>query len=365
VDLASALGVAALIALRLSGAGRAPEAGAELRQHPCSDDPDLLQPATPGSTGVVVLTSAATYEGRVVAVGGGKLALKPSEGTGEIVFLPASEVRGLVEVVLSSDTLWSGGGVREVRVVLDGACVVGGHLVEAAPGTVALESPGLGRREFPDPQVKRIIPVRQAVARVEARERYLEAPSAMLMRAGTLRIASNEATHLMAVVGVTDFLSLEVGSALPVLYTEPYGANGQAAIRAGISVHRLLHLAAGAHASLSAGGYASVFLSGTITVGSPAGSLTVHAGPMFPGANQVGDFGEVGLALAGSVRTPWFDLVGESWVSKGLDGYDAWLALAGRVRGPRLVLDLGLATTSSRGQVLPWVGLSMDVIPWN
>lgn len=364
MDLATALGVAALIASGLSGVGGAVEPGADGGQQPCSDDPDVLQPAAPGSTGVVVLASAATYEGRVVAIGGGKLALKPSEGTGEIIFLPASEVRGVVEVVVSQGTP-EGAGARQVRVVLEGGCVVGGYLADAAPGTVALEWPGLGRREFPDSHVKRIIPVRKAAAGVEARERYLEAPSAMLMRAGTVRIVSNEATHLMAVVGVTDFLSLEVGSALPVLHTEPYGANGQAAVRAGISLHRLVHLAAGAHVTVSAGGYTSAFLSATATVGSPEASLTVHAGPMFPGANRFGSFGEVGLALAGSVRIPWLDVVGETWVSKAFDEYDAWFALAGRIRGPRLMVDLGLATTLDRGQVLPWVGLTMEVAPWN
>lgn len=363
VDLATALGVATLIASGPSTIGEAPEQGANQAQRACDDDPGLLRPATQGATGVVILASAETHEGRVVAIGGGKLALKPSEGTGEIIFLPASAVRGLVEVVVSRDTPLSGGG-REVRVVLDGGCVVGGRLVDAVPGMVALESPGLGRREFPDSRVKTVIPLRKAAEGVDAWERYLEVPSAMPMRPGAVRIASNEATHLMAAVGVTDFLSLEAGTALPVLHGEPYGANAMTAVRAGLSVSPILHLAAGAHVYLSQGGSVSAFLSGTATVGGPEASLTLHAGPMFPGANQLGNFGAVGLALAGSLRTPWFDLIGESWASRAFDEYDAWFALAGRIRGPHVMLDLGLATTLDRGQLLPWVGLTMEVAPW-
>ncbi len=363
MHLAAALAFIGLLASSSPGTEE-PARPAAAIPAPCADDPDLLEPVTPGATGVLVLTSSKTYQGRVVAVGGGKVAFKLAEGAGEIIYLPASEVRGIVPIeVLGARS--REGGPPEVRVVLTGGCVVGGRLAEAEPGTVALESPGSGRRELSASDVKQVMPLRAPAGLRETRQRYLEVPSAMLGRGGEMQVSSIEGTHLLAVVGLTDFLTLEAGSALPMLHTEPYGANGQAAARAGVSMGRLLHLAAGAHVSMSGNGYTSAFLSATVTVGRPEANLTIHAGPMFPGANRLGNLGDVGMALAGSFRTPAFDVVGETWVSRALDRTDALFALAGRLREPGVTLDVGLATTLSRKEIIPWLGLTMDVTLWS
>lgn len=343
----------------VAGAGAGAEASAEDRWH---DDPGVLSRPETGLSGVVLTVDGATYDGRVEAVDGGKVTVRLDATT--TVVTRTERVRGVIEeVVLPYGTSARAGG-PEVRLVLDDGSVVGGRLVETGPGRMVLDSPAQGRREFEASRVKRVVRFAEAMRPIEPSPRYLEAPSAFLQRSGEIHFASTNILHLTGAVGALGFLAVSAGTVIPALRADDYGANVQGAVRAGLAVAELWRVAAGVHVTVSDRGKAAGYLSATATYGAPAAHLTLHAGPTFPGANLLGDFGDLGVALCGSLTVaPWADLVSENWVSRSQGNTDALLALAGRFRSGRAALDAGISVATRETTVRPWLGLTVDATP--
>lgn len=335
---------------------KAPEQG------PWRDDPGVVREAEPGLSGVVLIVDGTMYDGRIASLEGGKVTVRVDQST--TVVARTERVRGVVEEVVLPYGTTSRHGAPEARLVLDDGSVVGGRLVESGPGGLVLDSPATGRREFDPARVKRVIRFSEAMRPMEPSPRYLEAPSAFLPRPGEIHIASTDVVHLTAAVGATDFLVVSAGTVVPALRADDYGSNVQAAVRAGLTVTDLWRVAAGVHVTASDRGKAAGYLSATATFGSPAAHVTLHAGPTFPGANLLGDFGDLGIALCGSLTVaPWADLVSENWVSRSQGNTDAFLALAGRFRFGRGAFDLGASVVAREGTVRPWLGITVDVTP--
>lgn len=336
--------------------------GAASASGPWQDDPGLLREPEPGLAGTVVIVDGTTYDGRIESIDQGKVAVWIDAETS--VVTSVRRVRGVIE----EETLPHGSQARrggpEVRLVLADGSVVGGCLVESGRGRMTLESPGIGRREFEASQVKRVIRFPEAARPVEARARYLEAPSAFLLRPGEIHVASTDVVHLAAMVGATEFLTVSVGSVVPALRARAYESNLQGTVRAGLALAEWLRIAGGAHLTVSGGGKAAGYLSATATYGAPAAHVTLHAGPMFPGANLLGEFGDLGLALCGSLTVaPWVDVVSENWVSRSQGDTNALLALAGRLRTGRAAFDVGASLAAREATVRPWLGITVDVTP--
>lgn len=336
--------------------------GAAATRGPWHDDPGVLREPEPGLAGTVVVADGKTYDGRIESIDQGKIVVRLDADTA--VITSVQRVRGVIEEKMLPYGSEARRGGPEVRVVLVDGSVVGGCLVESGGGRMALESPGIGRREFEDSQVKRVIRFPEAARPVEARSRYLEAPSAFLLRRGEIHVASTDVVHVTAGMGATDFLAVSVGSVVPVLQADAYQSNLQGSVRAGLTLARALRVAGGVHFTVSGGGKSAGYLSATATYGVPAAHMTLHAGPMFPGANLLGEFGDLGLALCGSLTVArWVDVVSENWVSRSQGDTNALLALAARLRFGRAAFDVGASLAAREAAVRPWVGVTLDVTP--
>jgi len=324
-----------------------------------------LEPPRPGLEGWVVLTGGRARAGRITAVDPRSISVEMDPET--TLVLRADVVRGVLSRAAIGDELvphGSLGGRSRIRVLSIDGRVREGRPVERTPAYVVVEvGPDLEERvESADILVVQTL--RELQRPIEPRPRYLEAPSAWLPRRGEIHLADTQVAHLSGAYGIADWLTISAGSALPVLHAEPYGANAQTSLRAGLAPHDLLRLAGGLHLSGSARGGGALYASATATLGTARHHLSVHAGPTFPGANRLARVSEVGLALAGSVGLPrGFDLLAEGWLSRTRSGGDGLVMAAARARLGRAAVDLGLGSAVRRPGVFPWLGMTWDATP--
>jgi hypothetical protein len=317
-----------------------------------------------GRTGWLFLTEGRVRAGRIKAVDANSVTLEVDAETTSVI--RADVVRGFVDrEALGSE--WvpyrSLRGKRLARALTADGRVLQGELLERGP-THAVLATAEGTERLEEPALLAVILLRERMRPVEARPRYLEAPSAFLQHQGELHLTSAMVVHLTGTYGATDWLAASAGSAIPALHASPYGANGQASARAGLELLPGLRAAGGLHVSAAASGRTAGFLSATATWAGERGHLSLHAGPMFPGANRLGRFGDRGLALAGSLTLlEDLDVVGEGWLSRSQGKTDGLIAAAGRYRLGRAALDLGAAMAVSKGQPFPWVGFTWDATP--
>lgn len=364
----------AALALALAAATPGGEAPSAVAEAPGGEDPSrgaavpgledvALDPPEPGRVGVAVVAGGKLFVGRVVSLeAGGRVRVEVDADTQVIV--PGERFRG----VLPGGALPYGSagpdGTRPVRLVLgDGAVVVGRfRVLPSRRGEPALEAVEGGPPLPPD--VVAFFPVPVEGRRIAPRARYLEAPSALPLAPGEAHASSTQLVHLAVAAGLPAGFELSVGTALPALQADVYGANVQGALRGGVGVGRF-RLAAGLHGSSTAAGARKVHLSATGSATFARGHVSVHAGPVFPGANEWAALGDVGAALAAAFavggRT---DVIAELWASReGLDRSQALLLAAARIRRGRAALDLGGRASLGAGSVGPWLGVTVDLTP--
>jgi hypothetical protein len=235
-----------------------------------------------------------------------------------------------------------------------------GRLLAFDEAGITLELEGGALLHVPAASLERI--ERASAARTEVdparlsldpgRTRYLYSPSAFMLRGGEGYVSQTELLLTSFAWGVSDHLTVGLGSALPFLFASG-GANFVGAVKVGGSVGEHLHLAAGAQALWLPGLDASVgggFLFGTATVGTPDAHLSLSAGPPF----GPGGAGDLFFTLSGAVRvSERVALVSENWLFPGADG--TVLSGAVRLTGSRLGVDAGLVFLEGASVPLPWL----------
>ncbi|BDG01884.1 hypothetical protein [Anaeromyxobacter oryzae] len=319
-----------------------------------------LDPVADGQDGVVVLRDGRTVRGHVIVVAGGKVSVR--DEAGKVHVLKLDEVLGLLHDVAKHGAV-AAGDAPEVQVVLRDGSVVAGRVVERGPEGLVVENAG-GRRALAETDVAQVIPMREEPRPFRPAPRHLAAPSGYLLRSGEVQLSAANVVDVSASAGIGDHVTVSVGSTIPALHAWAYGSNVQGSVRTGLALGDWVHVAGGVHGAWGEGSRTAAYLSATLTVGRPRAHLTVYAGPTFGGANRLANLGDVGVAVCGTVEVAHgISAVTESWFSRAAGETDALLALAGRYRLGRGALDAGIAYSVHRAEVLPWIGLAVDVTP--
>jgi hypothetical protein len=323
----------------------------------------VLVPATVGLDCLVVTSSGGRWSGRVTLVRKDLIVVHIDED--REVHVPPDRLRGVIpQTWLDDDTVPHGtlkrGAGPDVRLLLADGEVVRGLVVERSTERLVLEGPGEARRDIPVGEVLAEVKLLEERQPPSGRTRYLEAPSAVLPVAGLTELRSTEVVHVSVEHGITDHVSVSAGTVIAALHGVDYSSNAQAAVRSGRSLGESWHLAAGLHLSVSGSGRATGYLSATATWSSPKASVTLHAGPAFPGLNRLSDLGETGAALALGYRlSPRVAVISETWI--GLRGDGVFSAVAARWTARRLTVDAGVAAASGGHGPVPWLGIAVEV----
>jgi hypothetical protein len=212
------------------------------------------------------------------------------------------------------------------------------------------------------------------------RSRYLFGGSALMPDPGQITLTQLEVLATVFEVGISDHFSFQVGGALPAFFLGAEGINAFAAVKAGASVNKYVHLAfelkllaLGLLERLATGSVPAVGLAAvTATLGTEDLNATVSTGPPF-NLSQISNGGQV-------VGVPMFTLsafarvhqnvglVTENWFLPKVDSAGRWFiadALGARFFGDRWAVDVGLLVLSTYVSqpapvppVLPWLNFS-------
>ena len=205
------------------------------------------------------------------------------------------------------------------------------------------------------------------------RTRYLYGPSAMMLRQGELSFSQKELLFSTVAYGVTDFLSVQVGTVLPAWFFGPSAFNLIAAVKVGTQVAPKFHLAGGAQIlvvpfiprSPAAGGM--LFTTGTYGDGNMHFSLSAGV-PFITGFGST-QVGQALFSLSGNVRVAKFvALISENWLIPDFTrgGFIAIPSFAVRLMGEHLAVDIGAILPfthtglSTGGIPIPWVDLTYN-----
>ena len=257
-----------------------------------------------------------------------------------------------------------------VVLLKDGQKLQGTLLSRDADG-IALEVSG-ARMQLPAGSIDQLAPPGSVAAagrwpRDANRTRYLYSPSGFMLRQGEGYVSQTEIFITSVGVGLTDWLTLQVGSVLPVLFVEPRSTPFLVAVKAGGSPSPHLHLAGGFQ-MLAIPGYSELpavgFLFGTLTLGTEDLHLGISAGPPFAFNKSDSALGAAIVSISGNWRVARaVALVSENWlvpVSGRLQGIGS---LAVRFLGEHLAVDAGFVFANGAVAPLPWLDFTWDG-PW-
>jgi hypothetical protein len=196
------------------------------------------------------------------------------------------------------------------------------------------------------------------------RSRYLLGHSGMMLRRGEGFVSQKELFYTMASLGVTDHVTVTLGSVLPGLLGGRQGLNLVGGVKVGGSLSERLHLAGGVEMAVlpfMASGFGLAY--GSLTYGTPDAHVTLGGGvtPLF----YTNQFIPAGMTLgnvSGHLRlTQHLAAVTEHWVflspSPFADKVPMINMLSLRVMGKNWSVDLGAARIPS-SIFVPWADLS-------
>jgi hypothetical protein len=250
----------------------------------------------------------------------------------------------------------------QVQVVLKDGQVMRGRLLERTATTVVLESSG-ARLTFPADAVRELTrssgSAPSGSGRDPNRYRYLYSPSGFMLSQWEGYVSQTELIGTTVSLGVTDWLTLQVGTILPWLVYRPKSAPILFGAKVGGGLTDWLHVALTCTGleMQSNDSYPAVGVAfATVTLGSEDLNLGVSVGKPFAistGTKHLGSaFGSVSgvWRLANSIA-----LVSENWLFPA-GGENHWLA-TGAVRfiGDSLGVDVGLIKVQGLGLPLPWL----------
>jgi hypothetical protein len=255
----------------------------------------------------------------------------------------------------------AGSDPREVEVVLQDGQVLRGRLVGRDDATVTIEVAG-ARVPLPAAAVREAALVgapHGAAVRDPNRTRYLYSPSAFLLARGEGYVSQTELAVTSVAVGATDWLTVQAGTVLPILFYEPSDLPFVFAAKAGATVRGGVHVAAGLQTLVIPGvsdAPAVGFVFGTLTLGDEDGHVSVSAGPPFMLSRGENELGSVLVSLSGALRVSRsVALVTENWIVP-VDG-EARVVGSGAVRfiADRLGVDVGLVFARDVEIPIPWL----------
>lgn len=203
------------------------------------------------------------------------------------------------------------------------------------------------------------------------RSRYLYSPTAFNLGQGRGYLAQRALVLTSAAVGVTDGLDLEVGSVLPLLFTEsPVAVVG---LKGTVPVVDKLRVGAGAQALVVPIDDLQLlgFTFGTVTYGDQDDHVSLAGGPALD--FRTGEVGVGVLTLSGNHRLgPKSALITENWFVWFPEGEGPWggplfVVPSGGVRlfGPSFAVDLALVPVVTGESELPVLPLPWVSVAWN
>ncbi len=197
--------------------------------------------------------------------------------------------------------------------------------------------------------------------------RYFYAPTARMLGQGNGYLSQKELAFTTVSIGAADFLDVQVGTVVPLLFV-PSASVGIVAAKVGLpeSVEFPVRFAVGAQAFLLPGGTFGGFVFGGATVGSQDSHVTLDVGSVFA-TDAEGD-GVIVVAAGAHRVSPTVSLITENWFMTGdlAFGNGVFLVPSGGVRlfGPKFSTDLGLVVIAPPDAAvvipLPWVDFT-----WN
>jgi hypothetical protein len=283
-----------------------------------------------------------------------------------VAFLGASSPAGAGEPDAAAPAARPAGEPVPALVLLKDGQQLRGKLVSQDAAGATLELEGGARVMVPAASIERIELARAGQSEVRSRDpnrtRYLYSPSGFMLKHGEGYVSQTELLVTSFAYGVTDHLTLGLGSSIPFLFVDN-GVNLVGTVKVGASVGEHVHLAAGAQGlwlpGLDAGTTAG-FVFGTVTLGTPDAHVGVSIGPPFVAGKQ-NDLGDLLVSVSGVARvSEHIALVSENWIIPG--GGDTNLIASGAVRfiGQRLGVDAGLLFVEGADAPLPWLDFT-----WN
>ncbi len=186
------------------------------------------------------------------------------------------------------------------------------------------------------------------------RTRYLYGPSAFMLRQGEGYFSQTELIASTIGYGVTDWLTIQVGSIVPFLLADD-GTNFILGARVGTPLSETVHIAAGVHSLVIPDAGAIGIASGQVTFGTPRAHLTLSAGYPFlldeDGDDEVGD---VMISVSGNLRvSKHVAFVSENWIFPDLDNTVIG-SFATRFMGEHSAVDVGLVFIEGAEVPIPW-----------
>jgi hypothetical protein len=269
----------------------------------------------------------------------------------------------------TTPTAWPQPGQPVVVILKDGQRFQGTLVSREADG-YTVEVSG-ARMQLPAGSIERLAPPGSVAAdgawpRDANRTRYLYSPSGFMLRQGEGYISQTEIFITSIGVGLTDWLTLQAGSVLPVLFFDPRSMPFILALKAGGSPSPYLHVAGGFQL-LAIPGYSEVpavgFLFGTLTLGTEDLHLGISAGPPFAFNKSNTAFGVAIVSVSSSWRVARaVALVSENWFVPVDGRTQAVGSLAVRFLGEHLAVDAGFAFANGARAPLPWLDFTWH---WN
>lgn len=202
------------------------------------------------------------------------------------------------------------------------------------------------------------------------RTRYFYSPSAMMLKKGEMNFSQKELIFSSFGLGVTDWLSIQVGSILPAFLAGPSGANFLGAVKVGGALTDRFSLAGGVqtlYIPMAAG--AGGFVFGTATYGTPDAHVSVSLGKPFVVSSSLSGSLDALATVSGNLRVGQHAaLVTENWIVPSFSTNDAFFLTSGGVRimSEHLAVDLaGLWAGSAQHGLLtavpvPWVDFTYN-----
>jgi hypothetical protein len=199
---------------------------------------------------------------------------------------------------------------------------------------------------------------------------YFASPSAMMLRQGEGFVGQRELLYTNFGYGVTDFLTLEVGTALPLWFIDTGGPtiNATSGLKVGGSPIDMLHVSVAAQGVFALArfgdGAGLVNLNGTVTYGGEDAHASLNVGVPLT-------FDEGGQQLIVSTLSGYYrftDVVGvvtEHWYTVSPQAQGAFLfnALGARLTPGAFSIDVGLALFSTITRDGPELGIPFP-LPW-
>jgi hypothetical protein len=283
--------------------------------------------------------------------------------------VPAAEPAAEIDKAFAEET------PRQVRITLNDGRVISGKLLLRDELQLLVQTEGGQPVSIDADDVKRFeepLPNRN-------RSRYLFASSALMPEPGQVSVTQIQVLATLLEVGVSQNFSFTLGTSVPAFFLGRDGVNAYAAVKAGLSFTRWVHLAlelkflalglwshiGGTSIAVPAGGVVAV----TLTAGGEDLNVTLSGGPQFDLTQLNRQSGQVVapplVTLSAFVRVhPNVGLITENWVIPEVDLEKHWFvadALAARFFGERFAIDLGILVMPTQFLIVSPVP---GVLPW-